>query len=126
MSKIKVVKVPKDKQHLWPSVMLVPLDEDPEYDDMRAWVFYFEATYGKDAGRRLVGKKAYLQWCIRGRSRHEEAYAKAEFIRRCEIQGIRFVYLFRIQRPPLAETVRFLKQFNAKLTAERQSKMAAA
>lgn len=119
MSKPIVKKVPPDKQHLWPRVMLVPMGEDPEYNDMKAWVFYFEATYGKAAGHRLAGKKKYLQWCLRGRSRHEGAYAKAEFLKRCERQGIRFVYLFRIQRPPLAETVRFIKQYNAKLAAKR-------
>ena len=125
MAKIKVVKVPPDKMHLWPRVTLVSLAECPEYDDMRAWVFLFEATYGKEAGPRLDGKKMFLQWCIRGRTRHQASYAKAEFLQRAERQGIRFIYLFECQPPPLAETVRFIKEFNAKLLAERAADQAA-
>lgn len=117
--KPKVVKVPKDKMHLWPSVMVVSMAECPESDDPGAWVFLFEATYGKDAGPRLEGKKIFLQWCIRGRSRHQAAYAKHDFLERAERQGIRFVYLFEVQPPPLAEMVRFIRDFNVNLTAER-------
>lgn len=117
--KPKVVKVPKDKMYLWPAVMLVSLAECPEYDDPGAWVFLFEATYGKDAGPRLEGRKMFLEWCIHGHRRQQGAYAKAAFLRRCERQGIRFVYLFEVQRPPLAETIRFIKDFNAKLQADR-------
>ena len=117
--KPKVVKVPKDKMHLWPRVMLVSLAECPEYDDYDVWVFLFEATYGEDAGPRLQGKKVFLQWCIRGHTRHQREYVKADFLRRAEQQGIRFIYLFECQPPPLAETVRFINEFNAKLLAER-------
>lgn len=123
--KPKVVKVPKDKMHLWPRVMLVSLAECPEFDDYGAWVFLFEATYGKDAGSRLIGKKVFLQWCIRGRTRHQAECAKAAFLQRAEQQGIRFIYLFECQPPPLAETVRFIKEFNAKLLAERAGDQAA-
>lgn len=119
MAKPIVKKVPPEKMHLWPSVKLVPLCECPEYDDYGAWVFLFEATYGKDAGPRLNGKKQFLQWCIRGRTRHQGDYARAEFLKRAERQGIRFIYLFECQRPPLAETVRLIKEYNAKLLAER-------
>ncbi len=117
--KPKVVKVPKDKMHLWPRVMLVNLAEWADYDDYVAWVFLFEATYGTEAGSRLIGKKVFLQWCIRGRTRPQKEYAAADFLRRAEQQGIRFIYLFECQPPPLAETVRFIKEFNAKLLAER-------
>ncbi len=123
--KPKVVKVPKDKMHLWPRVMLVSLAECPEYDDYGAWVFLFEATYGNDAGLRLVGKKKFLQWCIRGHTRHQVECAKAKFLQRAEQQGIRFIYLFECQQPPLAETVRFINEFNAKLLAERAGDQAA-
>ena len=120
----KIKKAPAGKKE-WPSVAVIN-NADVPTNSTDEWMFRFEATYGKDAGPLMDGRKFDHQWIIKGRRRDQEQYVKAEFMARAEMAGIRFIYMYEQVAPPTAEQKQFIDQFNEQLVAERRAKEQAA
>ena len=124
MKNVIVKKVPDDRKNIWPEKnYMIDMRDNPDAPEplsLRGWTFNIEAKFDKKIKPKLKGPQ-FCVWFFPRFTRHQVNDVKAAFAKRCRDEGITFVYIFKQIPPPRAETVRLIKEYNAKHKREEEA-----